>query len=257
MKELLEVKNLSVSYQQKVVSDVSMTLHRQEIVGLIGQNGCGKSTLLKGIIGGRVSTQRQVYVSGQDYCAMNIKMRAQNIAMMTQRCEVIEGFTVSEMIELGGYASSRFFDSHIDEERIMQIAKEFQIADLLDEDYTKLSEGQKQLVQLARLTRQNTPVLLLDEPDSALDFENRHHIFQLIQKLIKEQEKTGFIVLHDPLYAFMYCDRILLMKDGRIIDEIIPLQETCEIMTYKMQNLYPQMIIQRDQDYQQFYCLTK
>ena len=47
------------------------------------------------------------------------------------------------------------------------------------------------------------------------------------------------------------------MKDGRIIDEIIPLQETCEIMTYKMQNLYPQMIIQRDQDYQQFYCLTK
>lgn len=52
MKELLEVKNLSVSYQQKVVSDVSMTLHRQEIVGLIGQNGCGKSTLLKGIIGG-------------------------------------------------------------------------------------------------------------------------------------------------------------------------------------------------------------
>ena len=103
MKELLEVKNLSFSYQQKVVSDVSMTLHRQEIVGLIGQNGCGKSTLLKGIIGGLVSTQGQVYVSGQDYFAMNIKMRAQNIAMMTQRCEVIEGFTVSEMIELGGY----------------------------------------------------------------------------------------------------------------------------------------------------------
>lgn len=145
MKELLEVKNLSVSYQQKVVSDVSMTLHRQEIVGLIGQNGCGKSTLLKGIIGGLVSTQGQVYVSGQDYFAMNIKMRAQNIAMMTQRCEVIEGFTVSEMIELGGYASSRFFDSHIDEERIMQIAKEFQIADLLDEDYTKLSERVRRL----------------------------------------------------------------------------------------------------------------
>ena len=167
MNGLLEVKNLSVSYQQKVVADVSITIHSQEIVGLIGQNGCGKSTLLKGIIGGFVSTQGQVYVNGQDYFAMNIKKRAQNIAMMTQRCEVMEGFTVSEMIELGGYASSRFFDSHIDEEQIMQIAKEFQIADLLDKDYTKLSEGQKQLVQLARLTRQNTSVLLLDEPDSA------------------------------------------------------------------------------------------
>ena len=257
MNGLLEVKNLSVSYQQKVVTDVSITIHSQEIVGLIGQNGCGKSTLLKGIIGGFVSTQGQVYVNGQDYFAMNIKKRAQNIAMMTQRCEVMEGFTVSEMIELGGYASSRFFDSHIDEEQIMQIAKEFQIADLLDKDYTKLSEGQKQLVQLARLTRQNTSVLLLDEPDSALDFENRHRIFQLIQKMIKKQEKTGFIVLHDPLYAFMYCNRILLMKDGRIIDEIIPQQETCEIMTQKMQNLYPRMIIQKDQNYQQFYCLTK
>lgn len=109
MNGLLEVKNLSVSYQQKVVADVSITIHSQEIVGLIGQNGCGKSTLLKGIIGGFVSTQGQVYVNGQDYFAMNIKKRAQNIAMMTQRCEVMEGFTVSEMIELGGYASSRFF----------------------------------------------------------------------------------------------------------------------------------------------------
>ena len=57
MNGLLEVKNLSVSYQQKVVADVSITIHSQEIVGLIGQNGCGKSTLLKGIIGGFVSTQ--------------------------------------------------------------------------------------------------------------------------------------------------------------------------------------------------------
>ena len=54
MNGLLEVKNLSVSYQQKVVTDISITIHSQEIVGLIGQNGCGKSTLLKGIIGGFV-----------------------------------------------------------------------------------------------------------------------------------------------------------------------------------------------------------
>ena len=257
MKILLEVKNLSVSYEQKVVEQVSMTLHSQEIVGLIGQNGCGKSTLLKGIIGGPVSTVGQVFVRAQDYFTMKIKERAQYIAMMSQRYDVMEGLTVSEMIELGGYATSHFFDYHMDYERILQIAEEFQIVDLLEKDYTKLSEGQKQLVQLARLTRQNTPVLLLDEPDSALDFENRHRIFQLIQKMIKTQDKTGLLVLHDPLYAFMYCDRILLMKDVRIIDEIIPQHETCQIMTQKMQKLYPHMIIQKDQEYQQFYCLTK
>ncbi len=104
-----------------------MTLHRQEIVGLIGQNGCGKSTLLKGIIGGLVSTQGQVYVSGQDYFAMNIKMRAQNIAMMTQRCEVIEGFTVSEMIELGGYASSRFLIHILMKNGLCKLLKSFKL----------------------------------------------------------------------------------------------------------------------------------
>ena len=104
---------------------------------------------------------------------------------------------------------------------------------------------------------QNTPVFLLDEPDNALDFDNRHFIFQMIQNSIMSQQKAGLVVIHDPPFALMYCHRILLMSEGKIIDEIIPSLQTSDEITLKMQNLYPNIIIKKDQDLQQYYYFMK
>lgn len=257
MKPILEVKNMSICYERIVVDDVSLSLYQSEVVGLLGRNGCGKSTLLKGIMGGFPKCEGQVYVYEKDYFAMNTKTRAQYLSMLTQRFDIMEGIDAADMIEFGSYVYSSLWSYHSHQEKVYEIANAFHIQHLLHHEYTKLSEGQKQLVQLARLTMQNTPVLLLDEPDSALDFDNRHMIFQWIQEMIKHHQKTGLIVLHDPVVAFMYCDRILLMEQGRIINEIQPQKETCDEITLKMQSLYPHLIVKKDMETNQYYCLTK
>lgn len=257
MNKILDVKHMSIRYDQWVVDDVTLSLYQGEVVGLLGRNGCGKSTLLKGIMGSFPKCQGEVYVFGNDYLAMNPKKRAQYLSMLTQRFDIMEGIHVYEMIELGAYVHSSFFRSWNHHERIHEIAENFHIQHLLNQEYTKLSEGQKQLVQLARLTIQNTPVILLDEPDSALDFDNRHMIFQLIRDMIESHEKAGMIVLHDPVFALMYCDRILLMDQGRVINEIQPRHETCDEITLKMQTLYPHLIVKKDKEINKYYCLTQ
>ena len=92
-----------------------------------------------------------------------------------------------------------------------------------DLDYAELSEGQKQLVILARTLVQDAPVMLMDEPDSALDFVNRNMVLHQIRTIIHTQNRGGLITLHDPNFALAYCDRLLLMKDGSILTQV-PLQ---------------------------------
>ena len=257
MSVLLEVSQLSAGYLDYVVNDVSLTLESGELVGLLGRNGCGKSTLLKGIMGNCPLQKGHVYVLKQDSFQMNIKKRAQYLSMLTQRNTMIEGLSLREMIAFGDYASSSFFQYKKQNEKIEKLAQDYHIRELLDKDYTILSEGQKQLAQLSRLAMQDTPVILLDEPDNALDFDNRHFIFQMIQKTIINQKKAGLVVIHDPLIALMYCQRILLMDKGQIVDEIIPNKQTCEEISSQLQKLYPHMIIKKDQDLQQYYCCIK
>lgn len=255
MKELLKVENFSVYYQKAVVDNVSFTLHSGEIVGLIGHNGCGKSTMLRGIMGS-LKYSGKVIVNDQDFMTMKIKQRAKKIAMLTQRIEIIEGISARELIALGNYAYLSMEQSSNDE-ILEKIAHGLHIEMLLDKDYAVLSEGQKQLVQIARIIMQDTPVFLLDEPDSALDFDNCHMTFKIIQQLIKNNDKATMMVIHNPLYALMYCDRILLMDNGKIIEEIKPNSDSCQMITKKIQLIYPNIKIKQDDEFHQYYYLVR
>ena len=93
-------------------------------------------------------------------------------------------------------------------------------AEFAEKDFGDLSQGQRQIVILARCIVQDSPVMLMDEPDSALDFLNRHMVLSKIRELIKEENKAGLITLHDPNFAMAYCDRLLLLKEGRLVGEL-------------------------------------
>lgn len=255
MNKLLEVTDFFVSYEKLIVENVSFNLHPGEVIGLIGHNGCGKSTLLKGIMA-TLKTTGKVSVNNQDFMKMKIKDRAKNIAMLTQRNDVIEGISTQELISLGSYVYSQM-GIGIKKHETNQVAKLLQIEDLLDKDYAILSEGQKQLVQLARVIVQDTPVILLDEPDSSLDFDNCHMIFQIFRELIKNKNKAALAVIHNPMYALNYCDRILLMDSGKIVSEIKPKVETCQIISEKIQLIYPNIEIKQDEELHQYYYLVR
>ena len=168
MKELLKIKDFSVFYIDNVVDNVSFSLNKGDMIGLIGRNGCGKSTLLKGIMGS-LKTSGDVLFCGEDFLKMKIKQRAKNISMLTQRIEIIDGITAYDLILLGDYVYWKIGENK-NVEKLNQIAKLLHLENLLNKNYAILSEGQKQLVNFARVLMQDTPIMLLDEPDSALDF---------------------------------------------------------------------------------------
>lgn len=232
MKELLRIKDFSVFYTDNIVDNVSFSLNKGDMIGLIGRNGCGKSTLLKGIMGS-LKTSGDVLFCGEDFLKMKVKQRAKNISMLTQRIEIIDGITVYDLISLGDYVYWEIGENKNDE-KLNQIAKLLHLENLLNKDYAILSEGQKQLVNFARVLMQNTPIMLLDEPDSALDFDNRHMLFKKLRDLVKNNNKAIILVIHNPLDALNYCNQVLLMDKGKIISEIHPLLETPEEITQKI-----------------------
>jgi iron complex transport system ATP-binding protein len=94
------------------------------------------------------------------------------------------------------------------------------LIDLIDKDFARLSEGQKQMVILVRTLVQDTPAMLMDEPDSALDFLNRHRMLAKIRELTHREGKAGLVTLHDPNFAMVYCDRLILLQNGGIVGEL-------------------------------------
>src|SRR5690606_19485632 len=97
-------------------------------------------------------------------------------------------------------------------ERAYQILKKIGMEEYSEDNFLYLSEGQKQLIIIARTLMQDADVMLFDEPDSALDFNNKHMILSKIKEIIKNENKTGIITLHDPNFALEYCDKIIIIN---------------------------------------------
>lgn len=252
----LKIEDLSVRYHHiSVLKHVSFSIHEQEMVAVLGRNGCGKTTLLKAIAGS-LESSGHIYVDDHDLHSLSIKQRARLISFLTQRFHVIEGITVKELIGFGQYSYYQQIHREGLNDMIIKVAKALHLYQFLEKDYVTLSEGQKQMVQLAKTLVQNTPVILLDEPDSALDFDNRHFLYCYLQKMIKAENKSALVVLHDPVYALNYCDRIILIDQGQIVD-VINTNESLAQINFKLQKIYPDLTVEKQPQINQFYTLFK
>ena len=108
----------------------------------------------------------------------------------------------------------------------------------MNKDYLTLSEGQKQLVLLARTMIEDTKLLILDEPDSALDFQNRYMILNILKEITEKEKKAGILCIHDPAVALEFCQQIVVMKDGEIIDILHPQIDSLEKMEKTLRIIY-------------------
>ena len=210
MNNLLKIENLSCGYQRKeIVHGAGFTVESGEFCALLGLNGCGKTTLIKAICGFLPIRTGSCCAGGDDCTSMNERQRALRMAYIPQRGSLITGKTVLDVVLMGFNARLHLLDSpgKVHRQKAM-------------EALAQLGEGQKQMVILARTLVQDTPVLLMDEPDSALDFVNRNVVLGQIRHVIHSQNKAGLITLHDPNFALSYCDTLLLMKEGSIIQRL-------------------------------------
>ncbi len=220
----LEVSNVTVQVRDhKIVDDLSMTLDRGELVGLIGPNGAGKSTLLKAVIGARQRTDGQVVVDGTRLERLSGVARARSLAYLPQERRVEWQLPARAIVMLGRFPYRRGFGPPADEceAAVDQALEDVDAVQFASRSLASLSGGERARILLARALAVEAPLLLADEPIAELDPYHQLHVMEILKS--KAQAGAGvLVVLHDLTLAARFMDRLILMDQGRVVEEGVP-----------------------------------
>lgn len=195
---------------------VSLTLSQGEFVTVLGPSGCGKTTLLGILSGIGVPDSGRVYLHGEDITALPPERR--NFGMVFQNYALFPNLTVRENIAYGLFAR-RKTDA---ETRVAELMELTGLTEYAKRFPPELSGGQRQRTALARALATDPAVLLLDEPLSALDAQVRMALGQELLRLQRETGITTVMVTHDQQEALALADRVVLMNEGRIVQDGAP-----------------------------------
>jgi len=241
---MFQVQNLSFSYKREpVFSGLNFNLQPGEMVGIIGPNGAGKTTLLKNLTGLFLQNgQGQILLDKRLLSEFSSRERAKKIGYVPQESTIPDFFTVEEVVALGRFPwrSSFFHPDYVGEEIINRAIEMMELSALRDRPYGRLSGGEKQRTVIASVLAQQAELIFLDEPTSALDLKHQQSIYQALQGLTRNFNKTIVIVTHDVNLASQYCTRLMLMAEGRILRDGAPaevlqfplIQETYGVQVY-------------------------
>ena len=213
----LQVKNLDYQIDGKsILEQICLEVKDGEFVGLVGPNGCGKSTLLKNIYRTYKPGRGTVFLNEKDVLDFSFKKMAGEMAVMAQENHVEFDFEVRDMVMFGRYAKKKFLqgDSAEDKKLREKCLKEVGLSGYEHRSYLSLSGGEKQRVLLARVLMQESAFIVLDEPTNHLDVSYQYQIMDIL----KGQDVTVFSSIHDLNLAALYCDRIIFMYQGKIVD---------------------------------------
>ncbi len=217
---ILECQSISKNYGSlKAVNNVSFKLYRKEFLAILGPSGCGKSTILRMIAGletlnhGKVLLQNQV-VSEKEKLVVP---EQRGVGMVFQDISLFPHLNVSENIAFGLKGSKKE-----KRQRVKEMLALVSLTDCSDKMPHMLSGGQQQRVAVARSLAPSPELILLDEPFTSLDYQLRVQLRQDIRDILRRKEVSVILVTHDQSEAFNFADRMVIMKQGNIIQEGSP-----------------------------------
>ncbi|MGD6801300.1 ABC transporter ATP-binding protein [Rossellomorea aquimaris] len=217
---MISIKGLSKSYgKKKVVEDVNVTIKRGKITSFIGPNGAGKSTLLSMVSRLMDSDSGEVLVDNDNVNKMKSNDLAKRVSILKQSNFMNVRLTVKELVSFGRFPYSKGRLTQEDEKVVDQAIDYMNLRELENRFMDELSGGQKQRAFIAMVIAQDTDYILLDEPLNNLDMKHSVQIMKMLRKLVDELGKTVVVVLHDINFASIYSDRIVAMKDGKVVKE--------------------------------------
>ncbi|MBN6062886.1 thiamine ABC transporter ATP-binding protein [Aggregatibacter actinomycetemcomitans] len=183
-----------------------------ERVAVVGSSGAGKSTLLNLIAGFVLPTRGEIWLNGENHTRSAPYERP--VSMLFQENNLFPHLTVQQNLALGLKTSLKL--TALEQQQLVQVADAVGLSAFLSRLPNSLSGGQKQRVALARCLLRDKPILLLDEPFSALDTELRMEMLNLIDELCRNKSLTLLLVTHQPSELAGKVDRILRVENGRI-----------------------------------------
>ena len=213
----------------RVLHGVDLQVGVGEWVNVIGPNGAGKTTLLRALLG-LAAHEGTVEIGGE--MVTRSDERARRVAYVPQTPLIPVGMLVADYVLLGRTPHRGVFgrDSDTDHAVAVDVLDRLDLGAFVGREVGSLSGGERQRVVLARALAQQTDVVLLDEPTTALDLGHQQDVLDLIEQLRHERGLTVVATLHDLTLAARYGDRISLIADGRIVESGVP----TEVLTAEM-----------------------
>jgi iron complex transport system ATP-binding protein len=217
---VLSAQNFATGYgQDSIVEAVNLSVDRQEWLCLVGANGSGKTTLLKGISRLLPAQGGAVYLNGRDIHQLSPQVVAQQLAVLPQQQTLPAALTVYQLVSLGRSPHQHWWQWDLDMADHQQVEQALMWTALKahrDRPISELSGGERQRAFLALALAQNPQVLLLDEPTTFLDIHYQLQLLDLLKRLNRQQPLAIITVLHDINLAARYCDRIALLRQGKL-----------------------------------------
>ena len=228
MKRDISIENASFSYglgEKNLLDKINLNIEKGKFIGILGPNGCGKSTLLKVILKYLNPKEGIIKIENKELKEYTQSELAEILSFVPQKSSLTMPLTVEDVVYMGRvpYMKNKWtgFDRE-DREKVEKIMQMLKIDKFKNRVIFSLSGGEFQRVLLARALAQNTNIMLLDEPTSALDMNYALEIMKLTSYFVQNESLTAVMVLHDLNLASMYCDSIILLKNGKIAYEGTP-----------------------------------
>ena len=242
--------NITAGYgKQNILEHISFQLEEGILMGVIGANGSGKTTLLKALCGilPHGGTCNLDHTTLENLSARQI---AKRISYIPQRSGVSIDISALDVVLMGFNPQLGLLEHPTNKMKVAALAalEQVGLGGKEETNYLHLSEGQKQLCILARTLVSSSKLLLLDEPESALDFRFRYQMLSLLHSWVASGKRSAIVTLHDPSLALNFCDKLLLLGDDGILGILNPQSESLDRMEQMLRQVYGNISLQRCQN---------
>ena len=240
------VQNLSAGYSKThIVQDISFSLELGSVIGILGANGSGKTTLIKALCG-ILPHEGTCLLEGTKLESLSARQIAKQVSYIPQRSGIAIDISALDVVLMGFNPQLKLLEHPTKAmvETAREALSQVGMAEKEHTNYLHLSEGQKQLCILARTIVSGSRLLLLDEPESALDFQYRYRMLEMIRSWTDRAKGGAIITLHDPVLALNYCDKLMLLKNGKLLDILSPKEDPLEKMEQVLNQVYGPVSLQ-------------
>lgn len=212
---MLSVKNIVVEINNTRLFQSNEIQLNKGLIALVGRNGAGKSTLLKCIMGQHLLSSGSIELYDESITKMSIQKKAKLISVVFSKASIFGNHTAFDVLKLGRipyqsiWANLQSDDTAIIEKVIDQMS----LKALLQKEFNKLSDGEKQLIMIGRSLIQDTPIILLDEPAAFLDVVNQYELMQVLHNISKDSNKLIIYSTHQVENIDNNCQGLLMIEN--------------------------------------------
>ncbi len=222
----LEIRDLTCGYgDEPVIRGVTLEVSRGEFLGILGPNGSGKTTLIRAVTGLLEPMGGEVLIEGADVRRLQPREIARRVACVMQDTAIAPAignlaFSVREIVGMGRtpYLSRTGWATDEDRRAVADAMQLAEVEHLADRAITELSGGERQRAFIAMALAQGCDTVMLDEPTNHLDIAHQIGILDLFARLNEREGTTVVGIFHDLNLAAEYCERVVLLKDGRLAE---------------------------------------